>query len=486
MTLEIARSFFKDGNVLQAIFAYRELLRQNHSRLDSCRIYIELARIYRIQGQMNNAQLEIQRAFKAVQIPWPRNSLFSLVIGFIRQRQVLLDGAILGLNETQTSNLLAELFVELGLSSYYLRQTFRMILCSVYSRRACLRSGDTMAKLNWYGATACVFALLRIRKLASQYVETAKFVSKKINAPESLGKAAIWSALVTDYLGDPIQSAKIFSELIDNFGSQLDANDLRLACVTLSINLLTRGHFREAQTAIEKMGKLQRCFADSQSFGRVSSVGWYAIPSHAYLGSPNKILEQTALAKSVLATNNNEKWIVAQFLGCLVIANYWLGVFASEEVDDFVDRFENLGMHPSNTHFEACFYWIGKSYSLSRRVATPIVTNKLLKSLKDLKSLPLHPTNQSHRLALELKTIHQHQPPNQFFKLCRKAEAAAQECNNVWALFEIWTVELERHYQIGTKGMRVSELHSQIEKLTSNQGWVLDRSRAKNIQSVAS
>src|SRR5437899_2944978 len=148
MISDKARALYQSGEIREAITRYRYALRFEADAFEKAKIYIDLARIYRIRVRMKNARLELGRAFEALQLPWPENTLRAVIYSCLKQNawpKAHPDFERLSID--LKTRMLAELYEEVGLSAYYLRQTWTLLQTVIRSKKFCHDLGPSMPLL---------------------------------------------------------------------------------------------------------------------------------------------------------------------------------------------------------------------------------------------------------------------------------------------------------------------------------------------------
>jgi tetratricopeptide (TPR) repeat protein len=434
---EESQSLFKSGDLRGAISAYRRLLRFEKDRFERARIYLELTRIYRIMVRMKNARLELLRAFACVGLRVPKNSLTSFVLSFF-YRHNHLDPDFTKQSKVDQLSMLAILYEELGLSAYYLRQKLVLLQSIVLSRKPCDEAGISRPQLNWYGGSACVMALIGMRKFSLKLIKRCHRISEELKSPRDLGKALIWKALLYDYNGMPIRSAEMFRHCLDVYGHDLDPFDLRLAALTLSTNYFSRGHFEDALYPLKKMKTWNPCFNFvGKKVSWMDASFWYSLGPSVMLNKEEGVGTILSSFRSILSSDKDDKWLIAQYLGHLLTVERKISL-PGFDLEEIVRRFRILEMKASETHFEASFYWISQAYlSFDHARKDPRHVEKFKASLANLKRTPPHPTNQSHYAVLRagLALITKDIDGFHFWK--EKGTELAQKIDNRWALNEL-------------------------------------------------
>lgn len=443
---EKANQFYKLGELRKAISEYRQALRFEKNQFERSKIYLELTRIYRIMVRMKNARLELMRAFEALGLEWPKNTIYSLVKAYIEKNRLPnLHPNFIQQDKNARVLLLAELYEELGLSAYYLRQNFILIQSTIKSKSICHLLGPSRPLLNWYGGTACVMSLIGFEKKSLEFIKKCHEISEVLNDPKDEGKVLIWKALLYDYNGYPVRSAELFKKCLDDFGSKLDPFDLRLCTVTLSTNYFCRGHFQNALDTLNKLEICNPCFKRKQEKDFIDIVAWYSVGPSLMLGKNIDIEKIVQNFRSIMSTDKDEKWLLTQFLGHLLTAKRKVGL-KFHDMEDLVKRFEILEMTPKKAHFETIFYWIAEAYlRFDQALANRSFIPKFKKSLKSLAKTPRHPTNLSHYAVLKtgLALLENHK--KEFIYWSQKAADESRIINNQWALQELSKIKELSH-----------------------------------------
>lgn len=435
---QLAHEFYKKGELRKSISQYRLALRFEKDHFERSLIYLELTRIYRILVRMKNARLELMRAFEALGLEWPRNTLYALIKSYLRRnQQAHLHPDCMKRSQQEQSQLLAQLYEELGLSAYYLRQNFILLQATVKSKRICHELGPSMPLLNWYGGTACIMSLSGFEKKSLKLIEKCHEISEILKGPKEHGKVLVWKALLNDYNGYPVRSAEIFHRCIEEFGTDLEPFDLRLCSVTLSTNYFCRGHYQKAIDALNRLQECNPCFQQKSEIDNADLAAWYSLGPSIMLEHNVNIEKIIQNFRSILSTDKDEKWLLTQFIGHLLIVKRRAGL-NSYNVEDLVRRFEILGMSPTQTHFEASFYWIAEAYLRFDQAQSDITQIKKFKrSLENLAKNPVHPTHKSHYSVLRAGLAQLENKKNNFIFWSQKAANEARIIDNLWALVEL-------------------------------------------------
>lgn len=434
-----AAELFRQGKVPLAISQYRKALRVEADFFERAKAYLELARIYRISVRMKNARLELMRSFEAAGLKWPSNSWVSLAASCIHPDPMNEPHRDFERQPRETKiRIVAELYEEVGLSAYYLRHIPLLLQSIIRVKGICHELGPSRALLNWYGGAACVWSLIGFRKKSLRLIHLCHEVAIQLSSRTDMGKALVWKALLYDYHGLPVRSAELFEECLKEYGADLYPFDLRLAAVTLSINYLSRGHYENALRALRRLNEPYPYFrtqdADDWSF---DSAAWYTLAPKVMLGQMEDIDKMAHAFRSILSVDKDEKWLLTQFLGHLLIVGRQTGMEAGK-AEDLIRRFEVLGMSARRSHLETSFYWIAAAYirfdfAVNDRGALP----RFRASLKMLGQTPEHPTSRAHYLVLKagLAWLGGHEPG--YMKWSAKAADTARLHGNSWVLVEL-------------------------------------------------
>jgi hypothetical protein len=244
--------------------------------------------------------------------------------------------------------------------------------------------------------------------------------------------------LLYDYDGQPVRSAELFEQCLAQHGADLYPFDLRLTSVTLSINYLARGHYEQALAAMKRLSELHAYFrAQNDDDWRFDSAAWYTLAPKVMLGQMEDVERMAHAFRSILTVDKDEKWLLAQYLGHLLIAGRKTGMETSQ-VEDLISRFEVLGMSARGTHVETAFYWIAAAYSrfdlaVTDRAALP----KFRASLKRLGQTPRHPTSRTHFDVLTSALAWLEGRERAYAGSMERATQTAQLHDNRWALAEL-------------------------------------------------
>ena len=434
-----AAELFRQGKVREAITQYRTALRFEGDAYERAKAYLELARIYRISVRMKNARLELMRGFEALGLNWPCNSWASLASSCVNPDPMPKPHPDFDRQARDTKiRFVAELYEEVGLSAYYLRHVPTLLQSIIRVKDICRELGPSRALLNWYGGAACVSSLMGFRKMSLRLIHRCHEVSTRLPDRADIGKALVWKALLYDYHGLPVRSAELFEECLSHYGADLYPFDLRLAAVTLSINYLSRGYYEKALGALTRLTELYPYFrtqdADDWSF---DSAAWYTLAPKVMLGQMEDVDRMAHAFRSILTVDKDEKWLLTQFLGHLLIAGRQTGM-ESSKAEDLISRFEILGMSARRTHLETSFYWIAAAYirfdfALNDKGAL----RRFRASLKTLGQTPDHPTSRAHYEVLKAGLAWLDGRERSYTKWSEKAAEKARLHDNRWAFTEL-------------------------------------------------
>ena len=434
-----ARELFRQGKVRLAITQYRKALRFESNAYERARAYLELARIYRISVRMKNARLELMRCFAAAGLNWPSNTWTSLASSWINPDPMPRPHADFAKQSRDTKiRFVAELYEEVGLSAYYLRHIPTLLQTIIRVEDVCQELGPSRSLLNWYGGAACIWSLMGFRKKSLRLIKQCHDVSTQLPYRFNLGKALMWEALLSDYHGQPMRSAELFEQCLNEYGGDLYPFNLRLAAITLSINYLSRGHYEKALSALNRLADLyphfQKQNADDWSF---DSAAWYALAPKVMLGQMDDIDKMANAFRSLLSVDKDEKWLLTQFLGHLLIAGRQTGMEPGK-AEDLISRFEVLGMSARNTHLETSVYWIAAAYIRFDFAGNDqAALQRFRASLKMLGQTPDHPTSRTHYEVLQAGLSWLQGRKRSYLKWATKAAEKARLHDNRWALVEL-------------------------------------------------
>ncbi len=439
-----AGELFRQGEVRLSITQYRKGLRFEIDPLERAKAYLELARIYRISVRMKNARLELTRAFAELGLQWPKNNWTSLLASIVDPEPLRARCPSFELQERKAKiRLVAELYEELGLSAYYLRQIPTLLQSILRIRGICQELGPSASLLNWYGGAACIASLLGLRARSLRWIGRCLEVSTQLTEPVDQGKALIWHALLQDYDGHPVRSAELFEQCLARYGADLYPFDLRMTAVTLSINYLARGHYEQALVAMKTLTERYAYFrAQGDDDWRFDSAAWYTLAPKVMLGQMDDVEKMAHAFRSILTVDKDEKWLLAHYLGQLLIAGRKTGLEAGQ-VEDLISRFEVLDMSARGTHMETAFYWIAAAYSrfdlaVNDRAALP----RFRVSLKKLGQTPRHPTARAHFDVLTSALAWLDGRQRVYTRSMERATQTAKLHDNRWALTELNQLQL--------------------------------------------
>jgi hypothetical protein len=206
----------------------------------------------------------------------------------------------------------------------------------------------------------------------------------------------------------------------------------------LSINYLARGHYEKALDALSKLSeRYPHSRAQGISDWSFDSSAWHTLAPKVMLGQVEDVDTLVNSFRSILSVDKDEKWLLAQFLGHLLIAGRQMGM-AAGKAEDLINRFEILGMSARNTHLEAAFYWIAAAYirydfALSDKAALP----RFRASLNKLGQIPDHPTLRAHRDVLKAGLAWIQRRERTYRKWSAQAADEARRHDNRWAITEL-------------------------------------------------
>ncbi len=388
---------------------------------------------------MKNARLELMRGFAAIGLDWPDSSWTALLWSCLHPDPLRRPHADFAQQDRDTKlRFVAELYEEVGLSAYYLRQVPTLLQAIIRVKGLCQELGPSTALLNWYGGAACVWALMGFKKKSLGLIQQCHQVAIQLSCRADQGKALVWKALLLNYHGDPVRSAEHFEECLTDYGTDLSLADLRLSAVTMSINYLSRGHYEKALQALSRLAELHPCFRpqaeDDWSF---DSSAWLSLAPKVMLGQMEDIDKMVNVFRSILSVDKDEKWLLTQYLGHLLIAGRQTGM-AAAKAEDLISRFEILGMPARRTHLETSFYWIAAAYirfDFARNDKRAI--RRFQYSLKELGKTPDHPTSSAHYEVLQAGLAWLQGRQQGYERWSRQAAEKARLHDNRWALTEL-------------------------------------------------
>jgi len=452
MLSDKVKELYQSGEIGEAITRYRYALRFENDAFERAKIYLDLARIYRIRVRMKNAHLELRRAFETLQLLWPENTWRSVLHSCLTQNswpKVHPDFERRPLDSK--TQMLVELYEEVGLSAYYLRQNWTLVQTMIRGKKPCFDLGPSMPLLNWYGGSSCILALMdltlqsliKVKRVEFLYKKSMQFIHRcyeiaaQLHPHTGMGKALIWEALLCEYHGDPVRSAELFERCLNEHGKYLDPFDIRLSAITLCVNYLSRGHFKKSLEAMKKQEECNSSFQEAFGGMSMDDVPWYSLGAKAMLGEIKEIQKPVRLFSSILSADKDEKWLLAHYLGQLLIAGRQTGLNVSQ-AEDLISRFEVLGMSPRGTHSETGFYWVAEAYMrFSFAVQDRHLIYKFKRSLKRLGQVLPHPTTHSHYAVLKAGLAWLEGKTTVYENWYRRALEEARQIDNQWALLEL-------------------------------------------------
>ena len=435
----MAAALFRAGDVRLAITRYRKALRFEADAYERAVIYLELARVYRIAVRMKNARLELRRCAAAAGLSWPGNSWLSLIVSWINPDPLRQSHPDLARKSRVTQIcFVADLYEEIGLSAYYLRQVPTLLQAIIRTGNVCRELGPSRSLLNWYGGAACIWSLMGFRKKSLRLIRRCHEISTQLPSPAEPGKALIWEALLSDYNGQPMRSAELFEECLNKYGDDLQLFDFRLSSITLSINYLARGHYQKALDALSQLSERYPRFAAGDADGcSLDSCSWHSLAPKAMLGQVGDVDRMVKAFRSILSVDKDEKWLLAQFLGHLLIAGRQMDMDANK-AEDLIKRFEILGMPARRTHLETSFYWIAAAYiRFDAALADATARPRFRTSLAELGKIPGHPTSRAHHAVLKAGSAWLAGNARDYSKWSARAGDEARRHDNRWALVEL-------------------------------------------------
>ncbi|MCB0413384.1 MAG: hypothetical protein KDD50_03565 [Bdellovibrionales bacterium] len=422
----------------EALSEYRLALRFEKNKYNRTLIYVELTRLYRVMGKMKNARLELKRAFTEINLQWPQNSLFELIkIYLLAKKQDHLNADFKRQSKIDQSIVLADLYEEMGLSAYYLRHKYILLISSLASKDICLKLGPSLPLLNWYGGSSCIFALIGFKTKSQSLIKKTREIANHLNIESCTGKYLIWQALMCDYNSNPVLSAQFFKEALEKYADKLEMFDLRLAVQTLSTNYFSRGHYQEALDVLSYLK--HDSFPEAFSLDREERYekNWCSIGPAICLNYSINVSKMVQNFKSVMSADKDEKWELTLFISHLMIGLRYKKIL-NHTLEDIIKRFEVLNMKPKDTHSESSIYWVIAGY-LKYDIAKehPHKTKEFKKFLKLINSIPYHPTYRSHYNTLLAGYYFLRKNKSRFYQQYEKALKLSQSIENKWSIFEL-------------------------------------------------
>lgn len=458
---------FRTSRFRVAIEHLRSALQTEEDPLTRSRIYLLLCRLYRIEIRMRHARLELERAFKAINAPYPFPGFFPLIksvgvwlLQSARRRTVepRVDPAI---------RHRVDLYLEAGLSSYYQREWSPMLQCVLRVRDLVKRVGPGREMIDWLGGAAVVLALLRLQDRSRATLRRIEDLANAMGDRNAQARVLIWKGLALDYLGDPRASIECFRHALDGHVGDIDLNDAAMVCPTMACNLVLRGKMKEALHALdflnERMNRSVRAPAETVEQWEQR---WYALPALTRLGKGEPATDILARANSVFSSSDHEKWRVAQYLGNVLLHYYFRDDIKPEDVDNICARFAFLKMTPSGTHLEACHYWVARAYAACWFYERdPSSRREFDRALRDLAKTPVHPSLRAHLFVLTSRLHLAESGESEAAACLVKAEKLAETTDNDWVRYEVYRAR--RRARLGNS----DEWRAKAETIARDQGW---------------
>ncbi|MDO8408383.1 MAG: hypothetical protein Q7S95_04130, partial [bacterium] len=315
--IAFGQSALREGRIRQAIERTREAISRAQTSRERSEAYLYLCRMYRVMLHMNNARSELHRAFDELRIPEPASRLSALLKALVfavfdprRPFARVLD-TIDAEEVARRYALIMGLYVESGLSSYYLRKFVPFLQASLWSRVVFL-FGPPAAKAEWAGGTGTVLAVLHFKSASDRLLNLTEDIARDIGSASVQAKTQIWRALSADYFGDPMRSAELFSKLAHERAQDLSTEDLGIVCTTLSNNYVIRGHTEESLRAIEALFTEYDRSCTLFFSCRKTFVEWYKIPALSFHGQNEEVETIIKTSRGIFSSVDEEKWQVAQ------------------------------------------------------------------------------------------------------------------------------------------------------------------------------
>lgn len=403
--IEMSELALYESNTRRAIECLREAVHSANNPTERARAHLLLSQSYRMIIQMKNASKEIELAFKELNLEIPRNFFLQTIKAlflFIKNAVNLKSNN--EINNAELLKLQVALYVEVGLSGYYLKQDTLMFQASLRGYHCAKRLGNSLEMINWYGGSYIICILKGQKRIAGHLKKRAEAMLTEMNNPKAQAKWNIWQAISLDYVGESKKSVDLFKYALEVEGEYLQIHDRRLGIFTMCCNLLLRGHFEHSSNAIEYLinsHTTPNCsyFSQTRRF-----IDWYKIGAHSFLSSSESLdlKDNLKMSKAIFSQQDHEKWAITQYLGNLLFSLYNEGSEDSLLINDIEKRFLNLNLSPANTYIEAAFFWIALALVRLEELAQNKIEIKKAKTLiLKLKKLPNHPILNQHVKILE-------------------------------------------------------------------------------------
>lgn len=400
--LMMAEAATIDGHSRRAIECLREALYSAQNSLERAKAHLLLSQTYRTIIQMRNARKEIEQAFSEMNLEIPRNYFLQTVKSLLEFSKHFISPDK-NKESDESLKLKVALYVEIGLSGYYLREDFLMIQATLRGYISAKKLGRSIEMINWYGGTICVLVLKNKTFMASKLKLKAEQMLNELDTPVAWAKWNIWQAIALDYNGDSKKSVELFEDIFQNHKNHLGIHDLRLGVFTMSCNYLLRGHFEKSIQSLNFLFEKNHSeegnyFCHSNRF-----IDWYKIGAFSFTQGDSAIVENLKFSRAIFSHQDEEKWAITQYLGNLLFNIYNNGSKNLAQTDEIEKRFLALKLSPKKTFIEASFFWVALALvRLEQFHRRSISKLQMIKTMRKIKDMPDHPIlNQHYRVIKE-------------------------------------------------------------------------------------
>ncbi len=421
---------------------YRAALENAKGTLTEVKVRSEiLSNMILVESRMEAVEPEIQRAFEALGQPLPMSkgaliydtlkSLIRIPFAKFFQGQAKTESEI---DYLKTAGMLDRMA-----GSYFNYTGEKLRFVNILSRMGTVvaRLGPCSESVHILAGYTLVFGILRKRKLAEKFGQSANRMAKEIQDPVCMAKAGIDYAMATCYIGFPLLSLKMHNELFAELESWILPEDYSRNTNDIALQLLLRGRAREclttAATAMKRNEKFK--ITNRKILPMASSCA-----SHALMGNFQAALEAKNAAIDLFERDPGFKKHLhgsAMFIYCIM--TYFLEKDELDECQRFMDISNVDSYIRDGTPFQRSMFLTIAYYRLRRFELNPTPENDLLarKSLVDLKKASPDSAfwchlylNQAHYARLKGNL-------NRAAYLLRKAKKFAQLSDSQICLFDI-------------------------------------------------
>jgi hypothetical protein len=382
------------ANMRGSIECLREALYSAQSSKERARAHILLGQRYRMIVQMRNAKRELELAFQEMNMDLPCNYILQTLKASVYFVYAVLEKSKIEMDpsEREVLELKVGLYEEIGLSGYYMHENLTMLQASMMAYGCAKKLGPSLEQINWLGATICVLTLkgwsLPIRKLKSK----AEQILNENSDPVLHTKWQVWMALAADYAGNSLVSAGTFHSILHQDRKNLMPADLHMVAMTLSLNYLLRGKFRESMHSIDMIfsnleDKGVNLFSQLRPY-----VEWCKLGAMSFLEPQENLLSLVQTSKAIFSFTDHEEWAITQYLGHRLLMIYNSGSKEGDLINEIEDRFRFIQKTPKKIFLEANFFWIALALVRLEQFGRKEISQKqVAKLLRELTYISSHP-----------------------------------------------------------------------------------------------